>query len=130
VLYFTKASKTNLGGDHPDTLSTMNALGPLKGTPEEITAGLHSEKEDEQVHQLASGGTMVVVKRLIGFPGHVEHDASQKTTTFGFFATTGVPGLFARSGVVYTYYEIEVLTTSNSNFAKSSVWLLCAEAWP
>jgi hypothetical protein len=101
--------KDILGDKHPSTLNTMDNLGVLKKIlvkVEQKPAALKREKLWEEA-QLASGA--MVVTRLIGFPGDVEHDTLEKI--FDSFATAGVPDLYSNLGVV-VYYETEVLKGS------------------
>ena len=56
--------------------------------------------------QLTRGG--MVLKRLIGSPGTIDHDLSERCLTFGYgFATMGAPESVTKSGAMY--YEIEIV---------------------
>jgi nucleoredoxin len=77
-----------------------------KARTEKKAAALKAEKEGLDA-QIAAG--VPVVKRLVGAPGQVKHNVSERTLAFDGFSTVGVPGLQADSGTIY--YELEVINS-------------------
>jgi len=73
---------------------------------EKMAAVLNDEKAAAEA-QVALG--VPLVKRLIGEPGQVKHNVSERTLAFDGFSTAGVPDMMQPDSSGVVYYELEVL---------------------